>query len=607
MLASTELKANTNQEGEPSQTNGSEKDNTMRCEVKWLERRYDHKGVPLVKEHRREVEDTQQADWRKCCPFCIVQSFDQHGQHEQTQMYINSEELRSLLHFVFHGSVDSSDLQIPSPYWPLFYNYTQLDEIGHDLFQGKEEQTAYLDLLLGWIRNQFNLEFRAYEDFKTDKKIFYDYLWTLFPPKSIVYNKTLGRFRAFRVESGHYVEGSQDNPPCFKLFMGETEMNLLIPKRAELHLDDMEVKRLDLNENANVLTQSLIAQGKSFERCIWQHYGQYSGFALKKTERGYDQLSIQGRIMIDCKTYLRFNPNDRVYIEKPLIYFRRTASGEHEPSDRLSDDQALITNSTVRGFSFAANKFLELFVNNIQSIEYPHDFDEVDIGPVAESTLKGVVSYHARNRNGISYVENGSRQGLVCLLHGPRGAGKTLTVECVADHVKRPLYTKAVLMIDDVDVFLEPQTSLDFHRNAMITIFRRMLDNYEGLLFLTTTRVTAIDSSFMSRIHIPIHYKDLDPHKRLELWRNLYLAAPGVVDLDEEHEKRLRPLVLYDFNGRQIENIVKVVDDLAGSGAVPIDTVMLRTVANIHAKFEEEMTRDTYRRRHIERRNESGY
>ncbi|KAI1739116.1 P-loop containing nucleoside triphosphate hydrolase protein [Xylaria scruposa] len=609
----TEPEVSTDQEEEEySQTNSSEEDTTMICEVKWLERRYDHNDEPFFKEVGRKVEEHQQADWWKRYPFCIIGTFDHHDQSEQTQMYINSKHLRSLLHFVLHDSADSSDLQIPSPYWPLFYNYAKINEIGHSSFEGTEDAIAHLDLLLNWIRIQFRPEFRAYQAFKTQQTIFYDYLWVLFPPKSIVYNMTLGKHRAFRVES--YVDFDGEK-------IGETKTNLLISKRDQLHSDHMEVKRLDLEANADVIRHTLIVQGKNFEKCTSQHHGQYNGIALKKSERGYDQLSIHGHVMIDCKTYLRFNPNDKVYIEKPLIYLW-TASGEHEPSDRLSDDQALITNSTVRGFSFTANKFLEFFASNIQPVESALSFDALDLGPEVLTTLQGAVSHHAVNRNGISYVDSVSRQGFVCLLHGPRGAGKTLTVECVADHVKRPLYTvssgelgttsdalerslnyimnlasiwKAVLVIDDVDVFLERQVSLDFQRNAMITTFLRMLDNYEGLLFLTTTRVTAIDSAFMSRIHIPIRYETPSPYRRLEIWRDLYLAIPGAPNAPEEH---LQLLAAQSFNGRQIENIVKAADDLAASGAVAIDTVILRTVAGIHSNFEQEMTREAYSRRH---------
>ncbi|KAI0547861.1 P-loop containing nucleoside triphosphate hydrolase protein [Xylaria curta] len=609
--------ANTDQAGEPSQTDSSETNTTMRCEFKWLERRYNQNSEPFFKEQGKEVWDPQLlADWRKHYPFCIVESFDQNGQSEHTQMHINSEDLCSLLHFVFHDSVDSSDLHICSPYWPLFYNYVQLGQIGHSIFRGKKDSTAYLNLLLDWIRTHFHPEFRACNAFMNDRKIFYDYLWTVFAPKSIVYNMSLGTPRAFR-----YVDFDGDK-------IGETGMNLLIPKRDEIHLAALEVKPLDFEENADAIRQSLTVQGKNFEKCISQHHGQYNGMALKKNnKRAYDLLSIHGRIMIDCKTYLRFNTNDSVYIEKPLIYIW-SASGEFEPSARLNDDQALITNPTVRGFSFTANRFLEFFVNNIQPVEWSHSFDQLDLGPEVQTTLQGAILHHTVNRSGISYVDSSSRKGLVCLLHGPRGVGKTLTVECAADYVKRPLYIvssgdlgttsddldrslnyimclasiwKAVLLIDDVDVFLQPRASLDFHHNAMMSTFLRMIDSYEGLLFLTTTRVTAIDWAFMSRIHIPVHYKPTPPQKRLEIWRDSYMAIPGVGDPQEYH---LQTLAAQDFNGRQIENIIKAADDLATSGAVPVDTVMLQTVASIHTSFQQDLTREVYRLRHGDKMDE---
>ncbi|KAI1752126.1 P-loop containing nucleoside triphosphate hydrolase protein [Xylaria castorea] len=608
----TESKVSIDPEEGSSQTKSSEVPVTMRCEVKYLERRYDDRDEPFFKESGREAKKHRQMDWWRHFAICIVECFDHSGRPERSQMHVNSPALRSLLHHTLNDCIDDCALEIPSPYWPLFHHYTQLEELGYQLFEDHEEGTAHLLLLLDWIRAHFKTEFIAHEAcIKSTNAIYYDYLWTVFPPKSIVYNKRFGKHRAFR-----YVDFDGEK-------MGEIGMNLLIPKNAvtnELRLCDMVVKPLDWVEHADIIRTVLIQQGKIFETFIGQHYGQYNGIA----QHGYDQLSVEGRIMIDCKTYRRLKPNNKIRIEEALISFTQEADGSHSASDRLSDEHALITNSTVRGFSFTANRFLKFFVENIQPIRRDlHSFDELKVEPLIKNTLQGVVSHHAKNRNGISYVESGKGQGLVCLLHGPHGVGKTLTAKCVADHVQRPLYTvssgdlgttrdalekslsriidlastwKAVLLIDDVDVFVEPHTSLDFQRNAMISVFLRMLDNYTGILFLTTTRVNAIDSAFMSRIHIPIHYTELSLYKRLELWRNFLSPMADDEDIDEE---QLLPLAAHNFNGRQIKNIVKVADALAESGTVSEDSEdsdTLQAAANIHVLFEQNLAREAYSR-----------
>lgn len=109
------------------------------------------------------------------------------------------------------------------------------------------------------------------------------------------------------------------------------------------------------------------------------------------------------------------------------------------------------------------------------------------------------------------------------LLSGPPGVGKTLTAEAVAETMQVPLYVmaagdlgtesgeverelkkicamttkwKAVLLLDEVDVYLEARSTHDLERNKLVCIFLRVLEYYEAFLFLTSNRVDNIDAAF---------------------------------------------------------------------------------------------------------------
>jgi AAA+ superfamily predicted ATPase len=102
------------------------------------------------------------------------------------------------------------------------------------------------------------------------------------------------------------------------------------------------------------------------------------------------------------------------------------------------------------------------------------------------------------------------------VLHGPPGTGKTLTAEGISELLKCPLYMVsagelgtdsryleselqkildichawgAILLLDEADVFLEKRNMHDIHRNALVSIFLRQLEYFQGILFLTTNRV----------------------------------------------------------------------------------------------------------------------
>lgn len=97
-------------------------------------------------------------------------------------------------------------------------------------------------------------------------------------------------------------------------------------------------------------------------------------------------------------------------------------------------------------------------------------------------------------------VIRGKGRGLIMLLEGTPGTGKTLTAEAVADQVRRPLYYlsagelgqdadrvedrltrvfdlaarwNAVLLFDECDVFLQERSTEQLARNEIVAIFLR--------------------------------------------------------------------------------------------------------------------------------------
>ena len=167
---------------------------------------------------------------------------------------------------------------------------------------------------------------------------------------------------------------------------------------------------------------------------------------------------------------------------------------------------------------------------------------------------------------------------------------------------------RAVLLIDEADVFLERRSLHDIHRNAMVSVFLRVLEYYSGILFLTTNRVSTFDDAFKSRIHIPIRYTDLSFSSRAEIWRNFCKRVPGGVDIDE---KGIEVLAEHELNGRQIKNVLKAAESLAAFDGVRIDLGQLQQVTKIQATFEKDLdsvigvdyTAPGHSRKDVEQRN----
>jgi SpoVK/Ycf46/Vps4 family AAA+-type ATPase len=112
----------------------------------------------------------------------------------------------------------------------------------------------------------------------------------------------------------------------------------------------------------------------------------------------------------------------------------------------------------------------------------------------------------------------------------------------------------AVLLLDECDVFLEKRSASDLHRNKLVSVFLRLLEYYQGVMFLTTNRMESFDPAFESRIDLILHYPRLDIESRRHVWRTFTQPGSPTSNIGEDD---LEQLARSEFNGRQIKNIVK--------------------------------------------------
>jgi len=216
-------------------------------------------------------------------------------------------------------------------------------------------------------------------------------------------------------------------------------------------------------------------------------------------------------------------------------------------------------------------------------------FDYLVLPNNAKQIIKSLVQNNSEansseNVNSFGDIISTKGRGCIFLLHGKPGVGKSLTAEAIAEFLHRPLYVisvgelgtsvkelegtlstilelagtwNAVLLIDEADIFLEARSEKDIKRNAMVGIFLRLLEYHEGVLFLTTNRVTCLDEAFKSRISVALHYPTLDSFSRAAVWKNLCTAA-GITGMDFE-----KLAEMYKSNGREIRNYIKLATCLA--------------------------------------------
>ena len=103
----------------------------------------------------------------------------------------------------------------------------------------------------------------------------------------------------------------------------------------------------------------------------------------------------------------------------------------------------------------------------------------------------------------------------------------------------------------------------------------RLLEYYRGIMFMTTNRAESIDRAFQSRIHLTLHYPDLEPEAKLQIWRHFVGQASQGISVTDEAFARLAQLPL---NGRQIKNTVKTAMLLSRQQKSRLGIEQIRTV-----------------------------
>ena len=385
---------------------------------------------------------------------------------------------------------------------------------------------------------------------------------------------------------------------------------------------------LAYTENPVDTENAFLERGKKFGWLSMmgkERFMNYKGpiFIMQGQNRGGGLVkeNADGRVMVDLGSFARMNPDYDMGVAKPPSCVLRDK--KVEVVDISGNPNRLYAPAIVFGFSFRLKKWGTFSIMGFEHITFNDAaFDLLVMDPARKDLLYGLVGEYIKDPN-LGHTGNQSNseaahgrvdpiahkgEGCIILCYGPPGTGKTLTAESIAERLHCPLWSlsvselgtnptelestlvkvlevaaswRAVLLLDEADVYLERRTSSDLVRNAMTGIFLRELEYYRGVLFLTTNRVVMFDDAFCSRISMFLHYEKHDRETRATIWRSLLQrllcnATQGdfhAADIDELGAEFSKA----DFNGREIRNIVQTAMTLARSKGETFQPQHVRT------------------------------
>ncbi|KAI9713538.1 MAG: hypothetical protein M1820_000920 [Bogoriella megaspora] len=547
------------------------------------------------------------------------------GQHVKTEVDIQSRTLTAVL-IEINEAVDGLSLnKVPAVAQPelFFYNRSALQErLNKERASGPPESTllADLDTAVTFVNEQHASNIANFDSLVRNLEITWDLLWALFVPNAFVYHyhELTEQDQILQLKQITQ-QKRQDGTICWKLTCSIIAHDGLkfgiayepLPLEIEAYegtrkIRDLPACPLSYKENGDSIRVALVERGRRYAEMQSSAFWETAGPAMHEKQNaqfqvGQYKFTTYGRAMTDASAFRTFNPNIKFI---PSVY-------RSLDRDRLTTDQLMICSPVALGFSFGNKQWGGLAMSRLSDVSFSDaPFKSLEIDKKAKTLIHSLVKQHSMARSdGYDDVVVGKGRGLVGLLNGNPGVGKTLTAEAVAEITERPLYAvsagelgvlpadvdkqltlvlelahrwQAILLLDEADVFLQERDTKDIQRNALVSIFLRQLEYYQGIIILTTNRLDACDPAFESRIHFSIHYPDLGLDARKQIWKTFLTKAHQAEDRNATiRDEDLEILARHELNGRQIKNVVGSARSIARELNQPLDKAHVETVLDV--------------------------
>ncbi|KAK1777752.1 P-loop containing nucleoside triphosphate hydrolase protein [Copromyces sp. CBS 386.78] len=563
-----------------------------RLETLILRRKYDPKSreEKEVKVHNLKsdaLSEEQRKEFEHALVICQV--YDHNGRQEKTILNINSP-------FVLRAFRDM-----------LIHHWDDLD--AHRRQTSDYDVRSHLNLLFDFMESELGPDYQRLQAMWQKGHITYETLWSVFKPGSLLITFEDGHPWLLRCLRTGYEVYTGKGPVCHvygeytdfdgKPFGNATEGFEIRQKISLNGLHPGPINQLPIfpvaywTKDETKMDELIQIRGEAFKEIGGVALRYYHGMAkyLKEPPRSYCHPSLEG----SAGLWTGF-------------------------TQELSWTGSYSTRKYSPGFSPAKKTFCRYYLDSLRPIDWkPDAWESLLLSNAQKRILRALVENHifpdnARDED----MQKG--KGLVLLLHGSPGSGKTMTAETAAEATKKLIISsslgelnrdnwasaferrlkellhyatkwQAVVLLDEADVFLEKREDAEGHnadRNALVAVFLKHLEYFSGIVFLTTNRVRSFDAAMKSRIHLALTYGPPDLETRGQLWMK-YLGAIPASDIDMDINEDIDELLTEKLNGREISYAVNTARTIARHERQPLSLDHLMTVIQVRQEFDKSL------------------
>ncbi|KAK1848033.1 AAA family ATPase [Colletotrichum chrysophilum] len=527
------------------------------------------------------------------------------------RLAILSPILRKALNQVAQYSLESShdivedEIGMDAPYPFLFHHRERLVELADDHAYG-----PVLAPLLKFLDDNYNDEYEEAVRMFDQGVVNARHLPKLFQPHQLVILNTSDNFDVYALDEAPVISRELISFSGWSYCYAEVDLqqkswSTMVSSvgSEDVNIADLKVHPVRFGRKEDL--EKLTRRGQAFWGMKGRHYTCYTGW-----DHRHDHFYSSARFMVDLATHKLMHPSKKSSKNHPW-------PAKIKWEDKITAETMLLLPSTVYGFNLQEKKWVDLDVDKFHPITWNKDaFKRLVLEEKTKEMVYALVDIQTATKK-MDDIITGKGNGLIVLLHGSPGTGKTLTAESVAEIAEKPLYrvtcgdigTQAqdvekylatvlylgklwdcVLLLDEADVFLEERTFADLQRNSLVSVFLRILEYYEGILILTSNRVSHFDEAFKSRIQVAIHYDNLSKRSRKAIWQNFLDMIEESTDEDAniaELEEHLDQLASEEMSGRQIRNALLTARQLAKHRKERLQWVHLDQVMKTSAAFNK--------------------
>ena len=512
---------------------------------------------------------------------------------------------------------------------PFFFHHSSLLE---KYASSHAESAHHIKILLAYCHHRYGQDFAAANQAFQEGLVSQKHLEKLFAPNIPILVKGEGSGNTDEVYvTYHWPRFSSDGSmqlDCWswqhdgQKFVRRSQTWRMMPiSSSNIPIQKLSMYPLQLAPDE--VQKTLEARGRKHWSYRHSSHVSYRGWNIS-----HDEFYPGSRFMIDYKVYRKMHEYGPAFkfSEAPSPRSYDNWPKELELDNDPSPSDYMLMPADIYGFYLTEKQWINISVDGVQPIQWNKSAYERLVLPSATKELVRALVTVRTSQRGVKHglgstgkrvdIVAGKGNGLIMLLHGGPGTGKSLTAESVAEIAEMPLYRvtcgdigatpaevekylaavmylgttwNSVLLLDEADVFLEERSMSDLARNSLVSVFLRILEYYDGILILTSNRVGMFDEAFKSRIQVALHYQNLTRPARRKIWNNFI----EMLEEDEEdanfHELNLHldELAAFDLNGRQIRNTLTTARELAMFKAERLDWKHLEQALKVSTDFSD--------------------